>query len=258
MTDTIDYKGYSINIMQDSDACNPMDNDGTWNMLSRYDRRLFIHGSDNIRDPLQYFTDAQIIRHSKRICEAFGMYVTDTFGAQTVTVTDALAEHVTDYQSDYDTMADCKREFFQDMLDDISDSDLFDTLSDLYDIVKIPNLNTSTSGYVQGAYADIFIAALPEQVKEFGLTGKHDFQRDMTGQAAIYGAYLWGDCYGYNITDQDGNDIDDGSCWGFYTDSHETSGLLEMAHDAIDYQVKQSAQFTALLDGVNNMRGLGL
>lgn len=53
----------------------------------------------------------------------------------------------------------------------------------------------------------------------------------LDGEVRVYADYLEGNVYGY--------DTGDDSCWGFYGYDHKESGLLEMAQNAIDCQVKR-------------------
>lgn len=46
--------------------------------------------------------------------------------------------------------------------------------------------------------------------------------------------FLQGNCYGFRITDADGEELE--SCWGFYGDDHERSGLFAMALTATDHR----------------------
>ena len=69
---------------------------------------------------------------------------------------------------------------------------------------------------------------------EVGKEGITDIERIRTilkGEIVEYDQYLRGDVYGYTIETKDGF-VD--SCWGFYGDDHEKSGLLEHAHNAVD------------------------
>lgn len=52
------------------------------------------------------------------------------------------------------------------------------------------------------------------------------------GEIKVLEYYLNGNVYGYNI-----EEVDMGSCWGFYGWDHEESGLLENAHNAIDCEI---------------------
>lgn len=54
----------------------------------------------------------------------------------------------------------------------------------------------------------------------------------LIGEVEIYGAYLNGDVYGYTIINASNEEKD--SCWGFYGEDHEKSGLMESAKNTID------------------------
>jgi len=60
----------------------------------------------------------------------------------------------------------------------------------------------------------------------------------MEGEVETYDNFLTGNVYGYVVKDADGEDIEDGSCWGYFGYDHKGSGLLEQAEDAIDYEIK--------------------
>jgi hypothetical protein len=47
----------------------------------------------------------------------------------------------------------------------------------------------------------------------------------MHAEIEMYGAYLAGEVYGYEVVDSNGNELD--SCWGFYGLDHVESGLAE-------------------------------
>lgn len=55
----------------------------------------------------------------------------------------------------------------------------------------------------------------------------------LEGEMQEYDDYVRGAVYGY-VVDGDGD-----SCWGFYGDDHEKSGLLEQARSAVDYAIRQ-------------------
>ena len=63
--------------------------------------------------------------------------------------------------------------------------------------------------------------------------------RCMEADVKIYNAYLNGEVYGYQIEPKDNNRLGcDDSCWGFYGD-YEESGLLEEAKSSIDFTIKE-------------------
>ena len=69
----------------------------------------------------------------------------------------------------------------------------------------------------------------------------------LEGQVETYDQYLTGDVYGYRISNEDDDHID--SCWGFFGHDHKESGLLEYAENAIDCELRQ--EFEAI-NMVNN------
>lgn len=235
------YEGFTVRAERDSDASNPMDDDGNWPMLAKHERSIKEYDSTkgaSIRNVLDRFTDGQILHHQKAIIAAFGndaRYYNPLTGDYSATVADDFAEHVRNYRDEWASIADLKRDYFEDALAAVADCDLFDVLESLYDILKIPCLNSCTQGHSQGDYADVLIVATPESVAEFGLNGRksHNFERDMKGQLATYGAWACGDCYGYVI----GNDDDDHleSCWGYYGSDHDKSGLGQAAAESLKY-----------------------
>ena len=90
-----------------------------------------------------------------------------------------------------------------------------------------------------------WIYITPEKIKkEYGwkkLTSarRRQIQQYLEGEVETYDHYLTGSVYGYNITAGEDveNDCDD-SCWGFFGYDHEKSGLLEYARNAIDCHVE--------------------
>ncbi len=80
--------------------------------------------------------------------------------------------------------------------------------------------------------------------KEFGwkkLTKKRikKVEQILEKEVEIYSYYLEGAVYGYVIEDEDGNEIDDGSCWGFFGYDWEENGLLRDARGEIDWEIKK-------------------
>ena len=58
-------------------------------------------------------------------------------------------------------------------------------------------------------------------------------------EVKTYDDFLTGNVYGFNVTDANGDDIEDGSCYGFYGYDHEKSELLTEAKSAIDYNIEK-------------------
>lgn len=60
----------------------------------------------------------------------------------------------------------------------------------------------------------------------------------MLAEVSIYDDYLTGAVYGFQNVNPEGEEVD--SCYGFYGSDHEVSGLLEAARDNIDWQIKNT------------------
>lgn len=58
------------------------------------------------------------------------------------------------------------------------------------------------------------------------------------GVCEMYTQWCNGDVYGYDIVDANGDDVE-GGCWGFYGWDNEKSGLLEQAQNDIDCHLQQ-------------------
>lgn len=61
----------------------------------------------------------------------------------------------------------------------------------------------------------------------------------LESEIKTYDDFLTGSVYGYVIKDPDGNDVDDGSCWGFYGDDGygEDSYAVREARSTIDHEI---------------------
>ena len=113
----------------------------------------------------------------------------------------------------------------------------FEMAEGLLKTAGIPCLNTESNGYCQGDTTLVLCLLTP------------DWRCDKAHAAAImqsavdlYSAWAWGDVYGVSAIyapnpddeDEHGDELPDGSCWGFYGSDHEKSGLMEHARSIID------------------------
>lgn len=60
----------------------------------------------------------------------------------------------------------------------------------------------------------------------------------LNGEVETYDVYIRGDVVGYMIMDENGEDIDDGSCWGYYS----TEDAIADAKSVIDYHIVYEAK----------------
>lgn len=129
-------------------------------------------------------------------------------------------------------------------------TDYFETLEDLADLAGIPCLRKRSNGFSQGDSALVIIFATPEWRKMVGCPDEH-VESNLQGTFDQYDAWAWGSVYGVSgITDPDGNEVDDASCWGFYGSDHEKSGLMDHARCEIElhkeWLAKEAEEATAM------------
>lgn len=244
------HNGYRIRAVRDNHAENPFESDeGHWPICVRLpDRGRRAEFTDyaeqmagDIRNPLTRFTDQQLVFNQVHIAKALGF--------------DNVEHALSAYFSDNDitpakwvTDADALRQGFEQNWDnDVTESELFDVCVKLYALIDIPAYTRQVTGYCQGDWADVLVVAPPEVVEKFGCAEvKPD---DLEGTAKLYGWWAFGDVYGYVIekpleVDEDGDvtEWDEiGSCWGYYGDDHDESGLAEAALEEVPARELENA-----------------
>lgn len=72
---------------------------------------------------------------------------------------------------------------------------------------------------------------------EAGTWDKAALEDAIRGEVANYDEYITGECYGYIVEDKDGDEVDDGSCWGFVGDL-----------DYVRKEAKERAEYAAAAD----------
>lgn len=223
--ETINYKGFEIEIIQDQNAQNPFEE---WDCNLPL---MYVSGDGNndyskgdIANFLAYaLTDNQIIYHQKKLAEIFDIDL-DYFVEQEFSKDDKIS----------------------DIRSEIEDNTNLARFVYLAEIAKIPHLCTSSRGYSQGDYAELFVCQTDKFLKESGC--KEVTPEMLQGAVDLWGNWAWGNVYGFNV-EETGD-----SCWGFYGDDHEKSGLLEMARPEIDYYIKskKEARYNRLKDLIKN------
>ena len=114
----------------------------------------------------------------------------------------------------------------------------------LYDHSGITMNTTGFScGWDSGQVGFIFITKEKVRseysVKRISKKLKVRIESYLVNEVETYDNFISGQVYGYQIEDKFGNDIEDGSCWGFFGYDHEKSGLLGEAKSTIDYYVEK-------------------
>jgi len=65
----------------------------------------------------------------------------------------------------------------------------------------------------------------------------------LKAEVKTFDQYLTGDVYGISkIADPEGNELEEGSVWGFYGHDHKESSLMESAEGTIEYDLKVKAE----------------
>lgn len=99
-----------------------------------------------------------------------------------------------------------------------------DLLEKVYGWLGITAYVGSSTGYAQGDYALVLAVATPEWVEKVGAP-QASLQSQCEATVKLYGWWAWGDAWGYTIETRSGEHID--SCWGFFGDSLDETGMLD-------------------------------
>ena len=125
-----------------------------------------------------------------------------------------------------------------------TESEKLEWLNKVFTAKGWPCKLSSSQGYSQSCYAEVLVVLTPEWFKSTGCNPGDDHEPTLQGTIDLYTAWAWGDVYGYVIKKSnecehchhdEPEEVD--SCWGFYGDDHEKSGLLSQARSIIDCEV---------------------
>lgn len=221
--ETIEAGRYRIDIYRDEDASNPFEDwDGCVPIMVNGGRDFQSHDYAGASDAFVPTTN-QYRRHKKALLAVFGIDP-DAVSYGCKPTPNELETEL------HDAIADAIREHDYDKLEDVAR------------IIGLPCLNTCSTGYCQGDYVDI-IAVWP---KAWGKENRpkatpNQIAKELQSAVDLFGAWAWGDVYGYVVTDTLTDD-EVGSCWGFYGDDHEASGLLEQARGEAEHAAKSEKE----------------
>lgn len=221
--ETATYGALTVKAVRDSDAQNPFtDWDCEPPLMVWYDGTLTEYG-EGIGEPLGAMSDRFISRRWRDIAAALDI--------KPEIISAEMRE-----RAKGERIADARRDYFESALDEMrpgryggSGSDYLAALAKLWALNGVVALDSSTSGYSQGDYADVLAVALPSWADKVGAP-RESHARQLEAAVALYGAWAWGDVYGYVIEGPDGGHLD--SCWGYYGTDHDESGLAEAAESA--------------------------
>ena len=193
------------------------------------------HGDSRLGD---FFSKVQVTwvsRHWRKIAAILDL------GAE------SFADEVKQSAKEYrDSVAEARRGLFSQILDDQRAEswgygcDYLETLRALYTLAGVPCDTFTRNGYCQGDTIQGLIVltrewaekvACPYALKPKAKGAAEKCKKDMESQADQYGAWVWGDCYGFRIM-RDGEESD--SLWGFVGSDPMESGIAEAIAEGLD------------------------
>jgi hypothetical protein len=159
------------------------------------------------------------------------------------------------------TMADLREEIrdmgnFRDAIDNLVGNlspygwgewnEYFDAMKAVAAVAGIPCHLTQSNGYSQGDCALVFTAALPSWIARVGAP-EDTHARQCEAACDLWAAWAWGDVYGVQSIEApaDGEEIEDGACWGFYGSDHKQSGLLDHCRQFVEWHITHRAKEAA-------------
>lgn len=240
--ETLKHRNCTINIHYDTSPENPW---LAWDceppLLTFYDRSVNAHGNapETLRDvlrllPTSFWQRGERVKMAREFLNL------------------SLADFVREYLREWGDFQDAFQRALEDELGEKphgwrSAQQWFEMAEALLKLAGIPCLYEQSNGYSQGHSTLCLVVLTPEWLKLSGVNPEHA-EAICKGAFDLYSAWAWGDVYGYTCEDENGDEIDDASCWGFYGSDHEKSGLLESAREQINAHLADRDKETADLE----------
>ena len=226
METTETYKGIEIEIKREEffsenpfenwDGCVPLICDGgSMGLEKDYSNGEIL---DYLRNYLSY---NQIKRHQKRIIE---MMQGEKNNPYTYSYQDFIEEYPT---NEFDRTEIIQNDLLYDFLDES-----IETMEIFCIEFNIKHYKSTSKGYCQSSWSDIFTCWTPEFEKITGRSYESMDEKDFIRGFNLWGYWAWGDIYSYTISTEKSYMFD--SCGGFYGANHVQSGLMGAAENAID------------------------
>lgn len=227
------YRGFTVKAMRDDSPSNPFKEwDSEPYLAVNYDRSLTEYGDGGL-DPMRGVSDSWINRNWRKAAGAIGCDIA------------AMVADMAD-RARGERIADARRDYLEGALDESRPSryggnagDYFESVAALWRMRGVEALASSSSGYSQGDYAECLAVALPEWADKVGAP-RATHAAQLASAVKLYGAWAWGDVYGWEIISPAGDELD--SCWGYYGSDHEESGLADAARDSIDSSIASASK----------------
>lgn len=243
--DTIKHRNCSIHIHTDEFASNPFEDWGCEPpILTFYGGR---HGSvksyeapENLREILHLIPAGTWQRHKR--AAFFKEFMADKFGIK------ELVGEIRRYGNTFDAVHDLlSSEYGETPTGWRAAQEWFELVAALLKFAGIPCLYDQSNGYSQGDSTLVLVVLTEEWFKRSG-ANREDSAAICQSAFDLYSAWAWGDVYGYTCEDENGDEIEDASCWGFYGSDHEESGLFESARDAVNHHLSSRDKEVASLE----------
>lgn len=244
--ETIEYRGFNINIYQDDMSEDPRDWDNIGRMLCK-------HRDYNLGDPVEHAKGkgrARYPRDAEEIVEIMLAAVTGENKASTIR---EVWEYGRGNSKKFSGFVEAGLYICARKLPVILPLYLYDhsgiSMSAGSNGVNFNRRShnafdpggwdTSSVGFIFCTWEDV--------EREYGVGPDKDgvepiqrAERYLRGEVETYSQYLEGSVYGYVIEPKDNNQIAcDDSCWGFYGYDWDNNGLLENAKPSIDYAIRE-------------------
>lgn len=239
-TETLEYKGYKITVAQDEFAENPFEQGycepplltyyGGWHGYFKAYGEV-----DCLSDIIRLMPDS-CFQKGNRVA-LFKEFLSD---GSTLREFVELANDCGDYRGAFIQALEWK--FDKQPSGWRSAMEWFDTAEALLKWAGIPCYYGQSNGYCQGDSALVLAIATPAWVELVGAPAE-SLEAQCKSAVDLYGAWAWGDVYGVleihapGDDETEGEELEDGSCWGFYGRDHEASGLMDHARSIIDSHI---------------------
>lgn len=260
-TETIEIDGYKVTIAQDEGPENPFE---AWDceppIITYYGGRhsytkAYCDAPETMSEIIWMLPDS-VFERGKRV-ELFRDFIGDKYSFREVIQETKIWGGV------YYTSANGLREVFSSFITDIYGAKpegwrdaktWMEAAESLLKLAGIPCFYAQSNGYNQGDSTLVLVILTPEWLKKAGFDAVPDNAEEIMQSAVdLYSTWAWGDVYGISsITapgpmDEDGDEtegeeLEDGSVWGFYGSDHEKSGLLESARESVAYHKRKIAE----------------
>ena len=220
-----------LTIHQDQDAENPWKSwdgmtplawfslgNGRWNGPTVHD------SGDSILDALEGVTPQWAARHRAAICSALDL--------DAVALDAEAAQGAKDWGAG---LGFVRLEMLQESLDEMAQGNASDYLDAVAAIWKLRGFNALTfqaNGYSQGDSVLGLLVQTPAFLARVGLNNPDKraadaIAGDLEGDAKLFGAWAFGDVFGFGLSDDQGEHLD--SCFGFYGRPEKSWPVLEAA-----------------------------